>query len=1007
MNLRGEELTVESRCSPTWIKSIKKRLSRFRTFDLVFLTVVSVCSPAVADELANAQAYSILKKACFECHGKERQDGGLRLDSHYAVLKGGDSGASIDLRTPNQSEMIRRISLPKEDSEVMPKRGDPLSKMEQDIIRVWIGSGANWSASAEHQRHWSYVAPSKPNLPVRRDSEQINPIDAFVLQGLQRRSMAPNPSADSRVLVRRLHLDILGIPPSVPQVESFANRVESDGLQAAVEHEVDELLASRTYGQKWAIPWLDAARYADSHGFQRDDLHELWAYRDWVIDALNQDMPFDQFTIEQLAGDLLPNATESQRIATGFNRCAPCNVEAGTDPEENRFNQVVDRVNTLGYVWLGTSLECAQCHDHKYDPFSQKDYYGLFAYFNQTEMEADRANPNAPASIRFQGPYMELSDPMKEQARQGLEQEIKALELAIEAEDKNSPPTNADAGSRIVLKPEAFDSREGAGHEILDDQSILLLDDAPDKDTYSVRYSLREMKSSGLWIEALTHPSLPGRGPGRGDAKRPNFVLNEVQVYSVNSEGSVSEKPLSLASARADFEQKNYAAKGAIDGDLKTGWAIASQFGQDHWLAIEFSDPNQLRGAAALHVVFVQDFGSARTMGRIRVSSLQGDFHSYFKATNSGSQKANALRTELAALEAKRKELEPAKSLVMREVSTRRVSTMFERGDPRSPGQEVKPATPTVLHPILEADSPDRLTLAKWLVDRSNPLTARVIVNRIWSEIFGRGLVVTPEDFGLKGQAPSHPELLDWLACDWMERGWSQKQLIKTILCSETYRRSSKSIKVAQELDAENKWLARGPRFRMHAELIRDNALSIAGLLSLKETGPSIRPPQPAGLWRKVGGQSYDYQVSPGDDQFRRGVYIVLKRMSPYPSLINFDATPRLACRVKRGRSNTPLQALTLLNDPVYVQAAEALAGRVRAEAPSQSLAEQLIYAFQLSVARRPNRRELDLLQELYQRELALQEKEYPAFTQEKKYDRVWYSIATALLNLDETITKE
>ena len=958
-----------------------------------------VASPIAAD------AYAILNRSCFECHGPLRQEGGLRLDSNPAIELGGDSGSPFDVLKPDDGELMRRIRLPKGHDEVMPKRGAVLTDREVSSIREWIASGGQLFSQMAKNKHWAYVAPTKPLIALSANHPTQHPIDYFIQKRLDSDGLAIAPPPELHTLARRLYLDTIGLPPTPAEVDAFASDAASD-LPAAIDRWVDRLLLSPQYGEKWARPWLDAARYADSHGFQRDDLHELWAYRDWVIQALNDDMPFDQFSIEQLAGDLLPNATQSQSIATGFNRCAPCNVEAGTDPAENRFNQVVDRVNTLGYVWLGSTMECAQCHDHKYDPFTQHDYYGLFAFFNQTELEADRSNPNVPGSIRFVGPYLNLAGIDEERDRKKLDETIALaranLDLALK-ESVGSKRLNASFSAVQVLKPVAFDSLGGAGHKILDDGSILLQDDPPDVDTYSVTVEIEPEPIVGFLLETLTDPSLPGTGPGRGDAVRPNFVLNSFEVRLADNSDASTSQSIALTDARADFSQKNYDVANAIDSDPKSAWAIGTQFQRPHWAAFRMSEPNELTGAKRLNFRLVQNFGNARTIGRFRLSALVGDYEKSLPVEQKESPAIVKLRKRLESLEKEREKKVVAKSLVMREVREPRTSTLFARGDFRNPTEIVEPSTPEVLHPFQEKGDRNRLALARWLLSKDNPLVGRVVVNRLWSEIFGVGLVATPEDFGLKGDTPSHSELLDWLAVDFMENGWSQKHLIRQILTSKTYRQSSRISAEARQHDPQNRLLARGPRFRLAAESIRDNALAISGKLSLKQFGPSIRPPQPEGLWKKVGGQQYDYEVSPGEDKVRRGVYVVLKRMSPYPSFINFDATARLACRVNRGRSNTPLQALNLLNDPVYVEAAKGLAERVLQEKPGARLEQQLEHAFRIAVARSPNQRERDTLKHCYENEFAaaLTNGSLPA------QSAAWFAVASALMNLDETITKE
>ncbi len=454
--------------------------------------------------------------------------------------------------------------------------------------------------------------------------------------------------------------------------------------------------------------------------------------------------------------------------------------------------------------------------------------------------------------------------------------------------------------------------------------------------------------------------------------------------------------------ARADYSQKNYDVRNAIDRDPKTAWAIGPQFQRSHWAAFRISDPTALRGAQRITFELVQNFGNARTIGRFRISALVGDYEKSLPFERKEPSHISELRKSLEVLEKERDKKVVPKTLVMQEVQEKRSTTMFSRGDFRSPTEIVQPSTPEVLHPFLETGDRNRLALAKWLVSPENPLVGRVVVNRLWAEIFGTGLVATAEDFGLKGDLPSHPELLDWLAAELVENGWSQKRLLRLILTSKTYQQSSRISNTAQERDPNNQLLARGPRFRLTAEGIRDNALAISARLSLKQFGPSIRPPQPDGLWKKVGGQQYDYVVSSGEDPFRRGIYVVLKRMSPYPSFINFDATSRLACRVNRGRSNTPLQALTLLNDPVYVDAAKGLVERVRSERPESSLLQQLVHAFRIAVIRPPSQRECETLQQLFESELSAKTSH-----SEQAHSEAWFAVALTLLNLDETITKE
>jgi hypothetical protein len=728
----------------------------------------------------------LLAGKCYECHGKEKAKGGLRLISRSAALQGGESGEpSLVPGQSARSLLLQRVTTHDED-DVMPQKGARLTSAEIDLLRRWIDAGAVWP---DNLRHWAYVKPVRPPTPRLRHTADAarNPIDHFVFARLEQAGLAPAPSADRARWLRRVSLDLIGLPPTPAEVAAF----EADQDERAFERVVDRLLASPQFGERWARPWLDLARYADSHGFQRDDLRDLWPYRDWVIRALNADLPFDRFTVWQLAGDLLPEAERQGSldplIATGFHRAAPTNVEAGTDQEEGRVNQVFDRVNTTAAVWLGTTMECAQCHDHKYDPFSMRDYYRLFAFFNSTAIETEFTTPKAMAALKFVGPYLTLPAP----------------------EGKAPVPARA---------PDA--------------------------------------------------PAKAGR-PAKGRA---------------------------VAKA---------AAKPAVPPAPRT--------------------------------------------------------------------------------------------LVMQELPEPRPTAILKRGSFLDRGEPVTPGLPEALHPVRGGEVRNRLDLARWLVDPENPLVARVTVNRWWAEIFGRGLVATPEDFGVKGEPPTHPELLDWLAVEFMEHGWSMKHILRLIALSATYRQSSRVSSAMLAQDDQNRLLARGPRLRLDAESIRDNALAAAGLLSLRMEGPPVRPYQPPGLWEsKVGGDRVTYTVSEGEDAWRRGIYTVWKRSSPYPSFMNFDAPGRTACTVQRSRSNTPLQALTLLNDQVYVEAAQALAKRVVREVPTGSAEERVRHAFRLCLARSPAPVEVAALLALFEQQRAAHGEEVAG----------WTAVATALLNLDEMITK-
>ncbi len=1010
------------------------------------LSVFTAGSQSAAADFSK-DIFPVLQRSCFECHGPEKQRGGLRLDVRDAAMKGGEGGAVIVAGKPEHSGLLRRISLPREHKEAMPRRGDRVRPNEIAAIREWIASGAVWPEKIESARHWAYSPPQRPALPqVENAAWPKNEIDRFILAKLEASGLRPSPEAEPAVLIRRLSLDLTGLPPSPEAVQSFVQSYGTHGSHdshAAYEKAVDDLLSSEEFGVKWARHWLDLARYADSHGFQRDDLRDVWAFRDWVVSALNGDMPFDRFTIEQVAGDLLPDATREQIIATGFHRCTPTNVEAGTDPEESRINQVIDRVNTTGAVWLGTTLECAQCHNHKYDPFTQRDYYQLLAYFNNTEMEADRTNPKIPGSIQFKGPSMPLGDPAKEAERIRLEAEIAERKIAINklkrglvekapatakpAAPTAAPPATEPSENTKPLKLAAFDAESGDEHELQPDGSILLKGTPSPTDIYTAELEIEGKGITAIRLDALAHPSLPGEGPGRGDAARPNFVLNTFEASLLPPGAKDHPQPVKFGSSFASFAQKNFDPAGAVDGDPETAWAINPKFHQPHWAVFALSQPLDASAGSRLKVRMVQSYGGGRTIGCFKISAITGDVAASLppalppalpdeepavasrktrqkaKAAKSGALTTASADPELRKLElqqlAAQKKLDALRAettLVMKEMPEPRMTAIFKRGLHTDPTEKVAAGSPAIFD-AKASGPPNRLSLARWLVSRDNPLAARVTVNRWWAEIFGRGIVSTVEDFGIKGEPPSHPELLDWLAVEFMDGGWSMKQALKKIVMSAAYRQSSSTEQGARgmEMDPVNSLLWRGPRFRLDAEGIRDNALAIAGLLSLGKGGPSIRPPQPDGLWRKVGGQDYKYEVSPGEVQHRRGLYVVLKRGSPYPSFMSFDASARMACVVKRSRSNTPLQALTLLNDPVHVEAAKAFAKRI-ASLPAKTAGEKIEQAFRIALARSPSMAETAVLNKLHDEQMQAA----------KKAEAAWYSVATAILNLDECITK-
>ncbi len=1010
------------------------------------IVLVALCAPlAFAEEEATIAVnfakdiFPLLTNRCGDCHGADAQEGQLRLDARAAAFGGGVSGPAVVKGKAEDSILYQRIA-GIGDEDRMPLDEEPLTGKQIALLKKWIDEGAAWpdgvGKDIEVKGHWAYEKPVRPELPkVAGKDWPRNAIDYFVLARLEAEGMSPSPQAGKAKLLRRVYLDLIGLPPSVAEIDAFVK----DDSDDSYEKVVDRLLASKHYGERWARPWLDAARYADSNGYQADQYREVWPYRDWVVDAMNADMPFDEFTIEQLAGDLLPKATVQQIIATGFHRQTTCNVEAGVDPEENRVNQILDRVNTTGTVWLGTTFECIQCHNHPYDPLTQRDYYRLFAFFNNSPLEVKHTSATTfdfygpKLGVPLEGKVTKSQRELKaklEQARGEFESRMDDLIASQDAWEKEvlagwkvqqRGEADRDDPWRVVEVVE-FKSRGGSSHKVLEDGSVLISGARPDSDTYTVVATTNLSKITAFKLEALTDPSLPGNGPGRHHPERPNFVLHEFAVKASPLAASQSQ-PIKLVSPWADYSQPQYKIEGATDGNPKTGWAIHPEFHKPHVATFRTEKPAGYEGGTRLTITMPQNYGETRTLGRFRISVCAGEppaeesppaarvpdaiveiiqtpaasrdeelidkLREYYLSQQTDLMK---LQSELASLKQRLGEEAAATTLVMVEMDEPRETRMFRRGDFLSPADKVAPGTPTVLHPLSDGQTsrPNRLVLAKWLVDDNSPLTARVQVNRWWAEVFGRGIVRTVEDFGTQGEPPSHPQLLDWLAVEFMNpqtsfsgfrnenlaaHPWSMKHIHKLIVMSATYQQDSRITPQLLKRDPNNVLLARGPRLRMSAEMIRDNALAISGLLSGKIGGPPVFPPQPGGVWRHVGRNAPKYATDTGEDRYRRGLYVIWRRSAPYPSFVNFDAPDRAACVVSRSRANTPLQALTLLNDEAYIEMTWALARRIANESEAKSDRQRIAWVWQTAVGRAPSDKEADYLLGVYQGELARFEK--------------------------------
>ena len=898
-----------------------------------------------------------------------------------------------------------------------------------------------WGASSDSLvSHWAYVTPEHPNFS-RIDNP--NPIDHFISERLRKDGMRLSRLAKPEKQLRRVYLDLIGRPPQPGESQSFL----SNPSDLEYNSTVDRLLASPQYGEKWARRWLDLARYADSNGFQADQLRDSWAYRDWVIESLNSGMPLDRFTIEQLAGDLLPQSTISQKIATGFHRTPTCNVEAGVHPESNRINQVIDRVNTTGTVFLGTTFECAQCHDHKYDPISMKEYYQLFDIFNNTPLEVKNTSG---VTWDFYGPKMDLPlSQLKLKKKNLLKEELKAFELekknikrSLSIEQKvwedEILHTLKDAPKWNVFHIGAFSSTGDSSYIVNQDQSVLVYGENPDSSTYKIIIKDPKLvRVTSIRLEALLDASMKKNGPGRNFevSDNPNFVLNEFSL-------KVNGRKALFSDAKASFSQEKFDVLGAIDNDAKSGWAINPQFGKSHQAVFTLKQDLLLETGSRLEFKLVQNHGGGRTIGRFRLSGIQGDhskvnlpteIHSILLSNNRNDTQIKRLAKYYASIHPRLKEIEirladlkkkiddikPETTLIMSEMDKSRETKVMMRGDYLTPGDKVTPGTPAVLHAFDKTFPKNRLGLAQWLVDPDNPLTSRVFVNRWWSAFMGRGIVRTQEDFGTQGEVPTHPELLDWLAIELVQKGWSMKHIHKLIVTSHAYRQSSVTTKEHLKKDPANRLYARAPRVRMSAEMIRDSALATSGLLEPKMFGPPVYPPQPEGIWRHVGRNAPKFLPSENENRFRRAVYVVWRRGAPYASFVNFDAPDRGACVVDRARTNTPLQALTLLNDQAFVEMSLAFAARILQEPKLVNDEQRIQFAFRVALARNAKQVEVDYLKVLLRKRenqlikspktidaLLSEAKWVPFKTNNQEGIAKWFTVANILLNLDEAITK-
>jgi hypothetical protein len=999
----------------------------------------------------NREVRPILSDNCFACHGPDVQKikGGLRLDIRDAAIAPAKSGKlAIVAGKPRDSELVRRLETTDADDLMPPPESHKtLTAAQRATLIQWITEGA------EYQGHWAYQPPVRPPAPSGPSA-----IDELVRRRFGPLGIKPTAEADRRTLARRLHFDLVGLPPSPADVAAF----EQDSSPDAYERLVDRLLSSPHYGERMAIQWLDVTRFADTIGYHSDNPRNIWPYRDYVIQAFNRNKPFDTFTREQIAGDLLPGGGLESLVGSAFNRLLLTTEEGGAQTKDYESRYLTDRVRAIGTVWMGQTIGCAQCHDHKFDPISTRDFYAMGAFFADVKEtiigrredgifvpdEKQAAELHRRREVLrsleadFNGPHPELNDAYASWEKGWLE--------AMAAEDR---------WSRLI--PARADSAEGATLKIRDDRSILASGKNPDLDTYTIHLTNAPSRIIALRVEALPDDSLPAKGPGR--AGNGNFVLNEVTARIERSGAPV--RTLSFATARATHEQTSHAennpykawtAAATIDLDAKgpvPGWAILPETGKTHQLLLELAAPAEIAPGETLVVELRQRHGhGSHTLGRFRLSASDrpdavrspgalppppalADLLRV-PAKDRNAEQSAKLRTEFRkatpSLAGLRSLLEDSRKALGDFESTLPRCIVTERGEPRTvrvlprgnwlveTGDIMEPALPVALSANYAKPSRklSRLDLAEWIVAPENPLTTRTVMNRLWRQFFGIGLSKVLDDLGAQGEPPVNQPLLDWLACEFRDSGWDMRHMVRTIVLSQTYRQASTTSRDEIARDPENRDLARQSRWRLDAELVRDNALALSGLLSPVVGGPSARPYQPDGYWENLNFPQRGYDASAGAAQYRRGLYTWWQRSYTHPSMLAFDAPTREECAAERSRSNIPQQALVLLNDPSYVEAARNFATRILHEAPKDTRG-RIAWAWQQALARPATPEELQTLTQLFEKQLA-------EFTADPDAARAfiavgmnpppknlsaaelaaWTDIARAILNLHETITR-
>ena len=1032
--------------------NLRLMLSRIIYF-VIILTFVSVNALNGDDELTffKQRIEPVLEQHCYSCHSAAADSikGGLRLDTKSTIRRGGESGPAVVPGNVDESLLITALRY--EGLEMPPKEQLP-NEVIDDFIK-WIEAGAVDSrlvAKSEAQRrekaksHWAFQPIERPVVPTIKNQWIRNEIDQFVLSKLQDEDVEPSPEADPRTLIRRLFLDLIGLPPTPQQVQAFLDDPGEENYQKTVS----DLLDSPHYGERWGRYWLDMARYADSNGYEADlPRPHAWRWRDWVINSLNQGMPFDQFTIEQLAGDLLPNSGLEQRVATGFNRNTLVNTEGGVDREEDRVKRTVDRTNTVGKVWLGLTLGCTQCHSHKYDPITQHEYYSMYAFFNSmAEPDIPAPTPQQVAEFevelaRHEKQHQQKLRAVRDYRSDSMSQWEKQLRKQLNPDTQTDPDCVKNQSDKTwdIVNPLSLSATSGSQFFVEDDLAVFVKGPNDQEDTYTIVSETRLSAITAIRLEVLADDRLGAKGPGL--AGNGNFVLSSLRVYvepvSDNDARNMGQR-IRLKNARADFSQGGRQVTSVIGDDPADGWAIYPDVGVDHYAVFELREViNAVGGDEPVRITIQMDHQTHKdhNIGKFRLSftthkhpvpdGLATTAFSDLLASDVDTRRGEDVirlvkyfdyhEAELDKLIAAvktheetypRSPLMEIKAQVVMEMPNPRTTQVHIRGSFLDKGDQVTRKTPAILPEIKTGTGePSRLDLAKWLVSSENPLTARVTVNRIWQQHFGRGIVVSDDDFGTQGELPTHPQLLDWLAAEFRETGWNMKRLHRLIVTSATWRQSSFARPNLGQRDPYNSWLARQNRLRVEAEIIRDLALSASGLIYHKIGGRSVYPPQPADLVKLGFQTSLSWPENKDQNRYRRGMYTFFQRTVPYPMLIEFDAADSNAACTRRERSNTPLQALTLWNDPVFVECAQNLATRLLKEVPAVEgnaanvIERRIRLAYELCFSRPPSEDELQVVGRLY--------KEAAGKQAVQSDPAAAFAIARVLLNLDEFITRE